>query len=43
LKFKNFGRKSLNELTVILTQHGLSFGFDIDKYLGSNALKMTNS
>jgi DNA-directed RNA polymerase subunit alpha len=42
LKFKNFGRKSLNELTVILTQHGLSFGFDIDKYLGSNALKMTN-
>jgi len=42
LKFKNFGRKSLNELTVILTQHGLAFGFDIDKYLGSNALKMTN-
>lgn len=42
LKFKNFGRKSLNELTVILIQHGISFGFDIDKYLGSNAIKMTN-
>lgn len=35
LKFKNFGRKSLNELTEILKNHGLDFGFDIEKYLGS--------
>lgn len=34
LKFKNFGRKSLNELTEILEEHNLSFGFDVDKYLG---------
>lgn len=39
LKFKNFGRKSLNELTEILAQHGLGFGFDIEKYLGPNALR----
>lgn len=34
LKFKNFGRKSLNELTEILSNHGLGFGFDVDKYIG---------
>ncbi len=39
LKFKNFGRKSLNELTEILAQHSLGFGFDIEKYLGPNALR----
>ncbi len=39
LRFKNFGRKSLNELNEILTQHGLGFGFDVEKYLGPNALK----
>jgi len=37
LKFKNFGRKSLNELNDVLTSHGLSFGFDIEKYLGPEA------
>ncbi len=42
LRFKNFGRKSLNELTEILTQHSLSFGFDIEKYLGPNALRKAN-
>ena len=35
LKFKNFGRKSLNELNDILKNHELDFGFDIEKYLGA--------
>ncbi|TKJ40402.1 DNA-directed RNA polymerase subunit alpha [candidate division LCP-89 bacterium B3_LCP] len=34
LKFKNFGRKSLTELTEILKEHGLEFGMDIERYLG---------
>ncbi len=34
LKFKNFGRKSLSELTEILKEHGLEFGMDIERYLG---------
>jgi len=33
LKFRNFGRKSLAELSEIVEQHGLSFGMDVDKYL----------
>ncbi|MCX6638994.1 MAG: DNA-directed RNA polymerase subunit alpha [bacterium] len=33
LKFKNFGRKSLTELTEILKEHGLEFGMDVDRYL----------
>ncbi|MFQ5705845.1 MAG: DNA-directed RNA polymerase subunit alpha [bacterium] len=33
LKFRNFGRKSLQELTKILEEKGLHFGFDTDKYL----------
>ena len=33
LKFKNFGRKSLNELSKILEERGLQFGMDIEKYL----------
>ena len=33
LKFKNFGRKSLVELTEILKSKGLFFGMDVDKYL----------
>ena len=32
LKFRNFGRKSLNELTAILDGLGLSFGMDIGSY-----------
>lgn len=32
LKFRNFGRKSLNELTTILDGLGLQFGMDILKY-----------
>ncbi len=33
LKFKNFGRKSLTELSQILRIKSLEFGMDIDKYL----------
>ncbi len=33
LKFKNFGRKSLNELMTKLKSMGLEFGMDVDKYL----------
>ncbi|MFC2150433.1 DNA-directed RNA polymerase subunit alpha [Calditrichota bacterium] len=39
LKFKNFGRKSLNELNDILSEHALTFGFDVEKYLGQDAVK----
>lgn len=33
LKFRNFGRKSLAELSTIIEEFGLSFGMDVDKYL----------
>lgn len=33
LKFRNFGRKSLAELSEIIEQFGLQFGMDVDKYL----------
>ncbi len=33
LKFRNFGRKSLAELTEIIEQFGLTFGMDVDRYL----------
>jgi DNA-directed RNA polymerase subunit alpha len=33
LKFRNFGRKSLQELSKILEEKGLFFGMDVDKYL----------
>ncbi len=33
LKFRNFGRKSLTELSKILAEKGLHFGMDVDKYL----------
>ena len=32
LRYRNFGRKSLNELNNILSELGLSFGMDVDKY-----------
>ena len=32
LKFRNFGRKSLNELTAILEGLGLQFGMEVEKY-----------
>lgn len=33
LKFRNFGRKSLQELTQILEEKGLHFGYDVERYL----------
>ncbi|MFA6979857.1 MAG: DNA-directed RNA polymerase subunit alpha [Ignavibacteriaceae bacterium] len=33
LKFRNFGRKSLSELTEIVETLGLEFGMDIDSYI----------
>ncbi|NUQ81690.1 MAG: DNA-directed RNA polymerase subunit alpha [Bacteroidetes bacterium] len=33
LKFRNFGRKSLAELTELVHSKGLSFGMDVDRYL----------
>lgn len=33
LKFRNFGRKSLQELSKILEEKGLQFGMDVDSYL----------
>nr|MBN2276322.1 DNA-directed RNA polymerase subunit alpha [candidate division Zixibacteria bacterium] len=33
LKYRNFGRKSLNELNAILDELNLSFGMDISRYL----------
>ena len=33
LKFRNFGRKSLAELSAIVDELGLNFGMDVDKYL----------
>jgi len=34
LKYKNFGRKSLIELSEVLTNLGLHFGMDVDKIMG---------
>ena len=33
LKFRNFGRKSLQELNKILVEKGIHFGMDTEKYL----------
>ena len=33
LKFRNFGHKSLAELTAIVDSNNLTFGMDVDKYL----------
>jgi len=32
LKTKNFGRKSLNEIKVILTEMGLSLGTEVENF-----------
>ena len=37
LKFRNFGRKSLQELSKILEEKGLHFGMDVDAYLRGEA------
>jgi DNA-directed RNA polymerase subunit alpha len=39
LKFKNFGRKSLQELNEILQTKGLEFGMDYEKYLSPQKKK----
>ena len=39
MKYRNFGRKSLNELSKVLEDMGLSFGMDILKYLPGEELK----
>ncbi len=36
LKFKNFGKKSLAELTDIVNNFGLKFGMDVDLYINDN-------
>jgi DNA-directed RNA polymerase subunit alpha len=33
LKFRNFGRKSLAELSEIIDEQGLKFGMDVDRYI----------
>jgi DNA-directed RNA polymerase subunit alpha len=38
LKYRNFGRKSLSELTGILDNLGLHFGMDVTPYLGEEEL-----
>jgi DNA-directed RNA polymerase subunit alpha len=40
LKYRNFGRKSLNELNQILGELGLSFGMDVDKYKEPEEIKV---
>jgi DNA-directed RNA polymerase subunit alpha len=42
LKFRNFGRKSLNELSDVVHQFGLEFGMSIEKYLKDDAPKMND-
>ena len=40
LRYRNFGRKSLNELNGILSELGLSFGMDVDKYKEEKLVKV---
>ena len=32
MKFRNFGKKSLTELELLMTEKNLSFGMDVTKY-----------
>ncbi len=43
LKFRNFGRKSLNELADIVRQYGLEFGMNVDKFLRDDSQKLNLS
>jgi DNA-directed RNA polymerase subunit alpha len=38
LKYRNFGRKSLKEISDILSEMGLGFGMDVTPYLGKGAV-----
>jgi DNA-directed RNA polymerase subunit alpha len=40
LRYRNFGRKSLNELNNILSELGLSFGMDVEKYKEEKVVKV---
>ncbi len=42
LKFRNFGRKSLQELQTVLGKLGLHFGMDISQYVSDEDLKELN-
>jgi len=42
LKFKNFGRKSLQELSDILREKGLEWGMDVEKYLTPKRRQITD-
>ena len=37
LKFRNFGRKSLQELVAVLEDRNLRFGMDVAKYIEETA------
>lgn len=39
LKYQNFGRKSLNEISEMLEEIGLSFGMDISEYLDEDEVR----
>jgi DNA-directed RNA polymerase subunit alpha len=40
LKFRNFGRKSLTELTDVVHLFGLEFGMNVDKFLKEDTQKL---
>jgi DNA-directed RNA polymerase subunit alpha len=42
LKTKNFGRKSLNEIKALLSEHSLTLGMKIDGWVPPNAKGETN-
>ncbi len=42
LKFRNFGRKSLAELSEVVHQFGLEFGMSVEKYLKPETTKATD-
>jgi len=39
LKFRNFGKKSLAELSEVVHHYGLEFGMNVDKYLKEDVVK----
>jgi DNA-directed RNA polymerase subunit alpha len=43
LKYRNFGRKSLKEISDILSEMGLGFGMDVTPYLGRGAVLSTSA
>ncbi len=43
LKYRNFGRKSLNEISTILESMNLSFGMDVSKYMEGSSTASTAS